>query len=150
MSDQNGWMVVQEQFDPARQNHSETIFTIGNGYLGTRGSFEELYPGENRSTFFHGVFDDVPVVFTELANTPDWLELEIILDGERFGLDSGLVLEFRRWLDLRSATLRRSLRWQSPRGRITRLSFERFASLADEHLAGLRVEDHPGELHRQR
>ena len=104
---------------------------------------KSFIPAKNRSTFFHGVFDDAPVVFTELANTPDWLELEIVLDGERFGLDIGQVLEYRRWLDLRSATLRRTLRWQSPRGRITRLNFERFASLADEHLAGVRLEITP-------
>ncbi len=64
--------VSETSFDPNRLNHNETVFTIGNGYLGTRGAFEEWYPGEQRTTFIHGVFDDAPVVFTELANAPDW------------------------------------------------------------------------------
>ena len=140
MAEPNGWTVLEEQFNPEQQHHSETIFTIGNGFLGTRGTFEELYPHEERSTFFHGVFDDVPIVFTELANTPDWLELEIVLAGERFELQRGEILEYQRTLDLRNAVLRRVVRWRSPNGHITRLSFARFASLADEHLAGVRVE----------
>ncbi len=136
----NCWSIVQKEFEPEKQHHSETIFTIGNGYLGTRGVFEEGYPDEERSTFVHGVFDDVPVVFTELANIPDWMELEVILAGERFSLATGQILSFERHLDLATATLQREVRWRSPRGRTTRLVFERFASLADPHLAGVRLQ----------
>lgn len=146
----NGWSIQEKTFNPANLRHSETIFTLGNGYFGTRGAFEEIYPGEERSTFIHGVFDDVPVVFTELANAPDWLELEIYLAGERFGLDCGQILTYERTLNLKEATLRREVRWRSPKGRTTRLVFERFASLADEHLAGVRVsltpEDYEGTI----
>lgn len=128
------WLVIEDSFDPTKIHHSETVFTIGNGYLGTRGAFEERYPGEMRATFLHGVFDDVPIAFTELANAPDWLEMEILLDGEHFTLDRGQILSFKRSLDLKTATLTRDLRWRSPNGQITHLLFERFASLADEHL----------------
>ncbi len=133
------WLVVENTFNPTKLHHSETIFTIGNGYLGTRGAFEEKYPGEMRATFLHGMFDDVPVVFTELANAPDWLEIEILLDGERFSLSEGELLSFTRTLDLHTATLTRDLRWRSPGGLETHLVFERFASLADEHLCALKV-----------
>ena len=133
------WKITEEGFNPEKQHHKETVFTIGNGYLSTRGAFEENFSGERRATFLHGVFDDVPVVFTELANAPDWLEMEIFLDGERFRLSDGELLSFTRSLDLSTATLRRELRWCSPRGQITQLVFERFASLADEHLCGVQV-----------
>jgi len=133
------WKIIEETFNSEKQHHKETVFTIGNGYLSTRGAFEEKYPGERRATFLHGVFDDVPVVFTELANAPDWLEMEILLDGERFSLSEGELLSFTRTLDLHTATLSRDLRWRSPRGQITHLIFERFASLADEHLCAVRV-----------
>lgn len=128
------WKIAEETFDPNQQHHKETVFTIGNGYLSTRGAFEERFPAEMRATFLHGVFDDAPVVFTELANAPDWLELDIFLAGEHFRLNQGTLLSFTRTLDLRTATLTRDLRWRSPRGRETHLVFERFASLADEHL----------------
>ena len=139
----HGWSIQETSFAPAHLNHSETVFTIGNGYLGSRGVVEEGYPGEVRSTFIHGMFDDVPVVFTELANAPDWMEMEILLDGERFRLDNGEVLAFTRTLDIKTATIQREVRWRSPKGKTTHLKFERFASLADEHLAGVRVEITP-------
>ena len=135
----DNWHVVENTFDPKQLHHKETVFTIGNGYLSTRGAFEERYPGEMRATFLHGVFDDAPVVFTELANAPDWLEMNIFLAGERFSLDKGTLLSFTRTLDLHTATLTRNLRWRSPRGRETQLVFERFASLADEHLCMVKV-----------
>ncbi len=137
------WKITENSFDPASQNHKETIFTIGNGYLSTRGALEEGYPGESRASFVHGVFDDAPVVFTELANAPDWLALSILLNGERFSLASGIVLDFQRELDLRSGLLTRRVRWQSPSGHVATLLFERFASLAEEHLLALRCQVTP-------
>ena len=133
------WKIIEETFNPEKQHHKETVFTIGNGYLSTRGAFEEKYPGERRATFMHGVFDDVPIVFTELANAPDWLEMEILLGGERFNLSEGELLLCTRTLDLYTATLTRDLRWRAPSGQITHVVFERFASLADEHLCAVRV-----------
>jgi trehalose/maltose hydrolase-like predicted phosphorylase len=133
------WKITEETFHSEKLHHKETVFTIGNGYLSTRGVFEEKYPGEMRATFMHGVFDDVPVVFTELVNAPDWLEMDIHLDGERFSLAEGELLSFTREVDLRTATLRRELRWRSPHGRETHLVFERFASLAVEHFCAVRV-----------
>lgn len=137
------WTITEKTFDPVSQHHKETIFTIGNGYLSTRGALEEGYPGESRATFVHGVFDDVPVSFTELANAPDWLALTVLLNGEKFSLASGKTLDFVRELDLRTGVLTRSVRWQSPSGHTARLKFERFASLADEHLLCLRCEVTP-------
>ena len=132
------WILSEDSFDPAKQHHKETIFTIGNGYLSTRGAFEEGYVDDHRATFVHGVFDNVPIGFTELANAPDWLPLYILLNGERFSLSSGRVESYERHLDLRSGVLTRKVHWHSPSGHAATLIFERFASLADEHLLCLR------------
>lgn len=143
------WILSEDSFDPQKQHHKETIFTIGNGYLSTRGAFEEGYPGDSRATFVHGVFDDVPIVFTELANAPDWLPLYVLLNGEKFSLNSGTIESYERHLDLRSGMLTRTVRWRSPSGYTATLKFERFASLADEHLLCLRCKltpDFDGEL----
>ncbi|MCI0554522.1 MAG: glycoside hydrolase family 65 protein [Anaerolineae bacterium] len=128
------WILSEDSFDPKKQHHKETVFTIGNGYLCTRGAFEEGYPGDHRATFIHGVFDEVPIDLTELANAPDWLPISIYLNGERFSLDSGTIESFQRILDLRTGLLTRIVRWRSPSGMSATLTFERFASLADEHL----------------
>ncbi|MEA5618820.1 beta-phosphoglucomutase [Cronbergia sp. UHCC 0137] len=134
------WILIETQFNPAQLHVRETIFTIGNGYLSTRGSFEESYPRALPATFIHGIYDDVPVVYTELANCPDWLPLIVIINGERFRLDQGNILEYHRQLDLRQGLLSRSLRWCSPSGKTIDINFERFASLADQQVLGQRCQ----------
>ena len=42
----SNWVVTQEHFEPDQLSHFETVFTQGNGFLGTRGSFEEYYPAK--------------------------------------------------------------------------------------------------------
>src|SRR5215211_7453110 len=138
------WVISEESFDPHKQHHKETIFTTGNGYLCTRGAFEEGYPGDRRATFVHGVFDEAPIVFTELANAPDYLPIIISLNEERFSLDNGTIETYHRTLDLRTGVLTCEVRWRSPSGLVATLTFERFASLADEHMLYLRCRVTPG------
>ncbi|TAH49768.1 MAG: glycoside hydrolase family 65 protein [Chloroflexota bacterium] len=146
----NLWTIQEADFTPATQHHKETIFTTGNGYLATRGTFEEGFPNDRRATFLHGVFDAAPLVVTELANAPDWLPFEIFLNGERFALDRGSVISFERALDLRNGVLTRRVEWESPRGERAAIVFERFASLAALHALFLRVRvtpQHASEIH---
>ncbi|NMB61219.1 MAG: beta-phosphoglucomutase [Chloroflexi bacterium] len=134
----DNWIISEDNFDETTMNAKETVFTIGNGYLGTRGTFEEGFPGEIAATLLHGVFDDVPIGFTELANTPNWLDLRIYINDRIFRMDEGKILSYKRELDLRDATLRRRVTWLSPSGNTLHFEFERFASLADEHLLAVR------------
>ena len=132
------WQIREDNFDPSpKKLHSqETVYTIGNGYFCTRGTFEEGFPGEEPATLLYGVFDKVPIAGEELANAPDWLPLQLFVNGERFRLDRGQLLEYERTLDMAVGVLRRTIRWESPGGVRLLLTIERFASLADEH-AGL-------------
>ena len=134
------WHVSQDDFEPASQHHMESVFTLGNGYFSSRGTLEEGYAGDIPITFAHGVFDDAPIVVTELANLPNWLDFSLAVDGQRFRLDQGQTLYFRRDMDLRRGILRREVRWQASSGAILDLTFERFASYAREHLGALRVQ----------
>jgi kojibiose phosphorylase len=135
--------LIETQLNPNKIHHRETVFTIGNGYLGTRGGFEEGFPNALPATFIHGVYDNVPLVYTELANCPDWLPLVIIVDGERFRMERGEILSYERQLDLHRGILSRKVRWRSPGGKTIDLYFERFASRADEHVLGLRCQVTP-------
>jgi len=137
------WSVIETQFDPTQLHYKETVFTLGNGYLGTRGSFEEGYPGSMSATLIHGVYDDVPVVHTELANCPDWLPLVVIINGDRFRLDHGEILSYRRQLDVRRGVLSRDVRWRSGSGYTVDIHLERFASLVDQHVLALRCQVTP-------
>jgi trehalose/maltose hydrolase-like predicted phosphorylase len=137
------WTVIETQFDDTQLHHQETVFTVGNGYLGTRGSFEEGYPDAMPLTLIHGVYDDVPVVYTELANCPDWLPVVIWVAGDRFSLNRGQVLNYQRQLDLRTGLLSRYIRWRSPSGNTVDIHFERFASMADQHVLAIRFQITP-------
>lgn len=114
--------------DPHRIQRQETIFTIGNGVLGTRGSFEEGLPGDLPATLIHGLFDDAPVVYTELVNAPNWLACQLSINGERFSMDRGEVLTYERRLDLRDGILTRFVRWRSPQGHTLEVRIQRWAA----------------------
>ncbi len=133
------WHLVQDAFDPAAQHHMETIFTAGNGYFASRGSFEEGYPGDSATTFAHGVWDDMPISFTELVNLPNWLRLEIRIDGDTFRLDRGELLDFRRVTDLRRGIIRRDVAWRAPNGKTVDLHFERFHAYHHERVGAVRL-----------
>lgn len=136
---EDDWLLVEEDFDPARQRAQESVFSVGNGRFATRGSFEEGYPGDRPATLAHGIFAPHPLAHSELANLPDWTALDVLIEGARFSLTSGTVLRYRRTLDLRQGLLRREVTWRSPQGRTAELTFERFVSLAESHVAAVRL-----------
>mgnify|MGYP000303574292 CR=1 FL=1 len=141
--EQTGWTVIETQFDRSELHHKETLFTLGNGYLGTRGTFEEGYPGANSATFINGVYDDVAVMHTELVNCADWLPLEIVVAGDYFSLNQGEVLSYQRQLNLRWGLLSRDVLWRSPSGHTINIHFERMISMADDHLLVVRCQITP-------
>lgn len=134
------WTVAEPAFDPADMQHKGTIFTTGNGNFCVRGCFEEGYPGENAASFMHRLWDDMPINVTELANLPRWWGVDIWANGVRFRLDQGKALNYRRWLDLRTGVLARTVRWQPAEGGpVLDLQFERFVNLADPHAAAVNL-----------
>lgn len=128
------WLITETDFDADLRGHCEAIFAIGNGYLGTRGTFEEGYRDDEPVTLVNGVFDDAPIVHTELVNVPDWTGLRVRVGSSWFGMDEGEVETYERTLDMRRGLLTRSVRWRSPEGSLLDLVFERFASMADPHV----------------
>ncbi|GCE16607.1 glycoside hydrolase family 65 protein [Dictyobacter kobayashii] len=148
----NLWQVNEDSFSTnLKQIQSqETVFTIGNGYFCTRGTFEEGYPHETPATLLFGVFDSVPVSKEELANAPDWIGIQLFVNNERFRLDKGKLLAYTRSLNLQNGVLTRTVHWESPAGIRVRINSERFASLADEHLGLIRysvtVDESPKDL----
>jgi kojibiose phosphorylase len=148
----NTWQVHEDTFTAnlKQVRSQETVFTIGNGYFCTRGTFEEGYPRHSAATLLYGVFDAVPIAKEELANAPDWTVIKLFVNGERFRLDRGKILDYHRTLDMESAVLSRTVHWESPNGSRVRITTERFASMADVHTGAIRYsvtadEDQPSE-----
>jgi len=146
------WEITEFGFQPDKLNHYETLFTVGNGYLGTRGTFEEGYDGSIASTLVNGVYDHAPAMLVpELANAPDWIPFAITIDDTPFKLvypkkdedllrpTEGAVFGYERVLDLKRGVLQRSVLFRAASGNVVRLVFERFASLHDIHVLAQRV-----------
>ncbi len=133
------WRVREQAFQPEDQHYRETILTLGNGMVGTRGTLEERWPGDRQATLIHGLWDDAPVVHTELANGFDWTRFEIRINGQPFALNRGQVMDYARSLDLHIGELQRRLRWIPPDGAAVDLYFLRFADLADPQALAARV-----------
>ena len=87
------WLVRETEFRRPALRPQEAVFTIGNGYVSTRGTFEEGLIGDLPATLIHGVFDNAPLVVTELANAPDWLPLAPRIGDEPVQLDTGALLQ---------------------------------------------------------
>ncbi|GAH26386.1 unnamed protein product [marine sediment metagenome] len=133
------WIVGETDFQPAYLGKYETIFTLSNGYMGVRAVTEEAYQEETRGCYIAGLFDKFPGEVTELANIPDWLNVDLKLDGEKYDLKTGKILLYRRQINIKDGQLIRNIEWESPTGKKTRLTFERFISLKNLHFAALRV-----------
>ncbi len=133
------WTITETALQPDRLPAQEAVFTVGNGYFGTRGTFEEGFGEREPLTLIAGLWDDVPLVHTELVNAPDWTAVDLWVNDERFRLDRGRVLAYRRTLDMRQGVLRRQVRWESPRGDVVDITWERFAFWHRPHLAAQRV-----------
>ncbi len=144
------WQIDEFPFHPERLNYYETIFTIGNGYLGTRGTFEEGCPGDIPATLIHGVFDHAPnTLVPELVNAPNWLDFTITVDGTPLRMinqnetdlrpPNGALLGYRRVLHMDTALLRREVLFRAESGSVVRVVVERFASLHDQHVMVQRV-----------
>lgn len=145
------WQLEEFPFQPERQLYYETIFTVGNGYLGTRASFEEGSPGDAPATLIHGIYNHAPgQLVSELVNAPNWLNISLTVDGTPFALitstsdylrpPQGVVLGYRRTLDLRQGLLRREVLFRAASGSVVRVVFERFASLDKQHVLAQQVE----------
>jgi kojibiose phosphorylase len=148
---EEAWLVRQAGHDAGTANFYETIFTVGNGRLGTRGSLEEGHPGEWSGTYLNGVYDHHDAPVTDLVNVPDWLWFEAFVDGVRLDVHTCVVIDHDRALDMARGLLWRRTTFKDSAGRVTRLETLRFASLAHRSLCGLRVEitaeNHAAPIH---
>jgi len=133
------WLIVEDGFNPALANTWETLFTTGNGYLGTRGSLAEGHEGALPGTFLRGVFDHHDSAVTDLVKAPDWLSLAVVVNGVRLEVTSASVVRHRRVLDMREGAVFRDTVFEDSEGRRTRLETVHFAGRADQHLCCLQA-----------
>ncbi|MGI6148705.1 MAG: glycoside hydrolase family 65 protein [Limnochordia bacterium] len=151
------WCITETEFNPEYNHRSESIYALGNGYMGMRGIFEEGLPETVPSTpgiYVNGIYETSPIVYGEymarqpqeyqtMINITDWRIIEVTAECEDFSLLTGTVEHYRRVLDLRRGILTREVTWKSPQGRRLELCFERFISQTHKHAAVMRCTVRP-------
>jgi maltose phosphorylase len=144
------WNIIEKGFNPAYSLVSESIFSLGNEFMGVRGYFDEGYSGESLiGNYFNGVYETQElensaykgiINKTEfIVNAVDWSYLRILVDGETVDLKHSQFKDFKRVLNLRTGVLNRSYIWMLSDGRELKLEFEKFLSMKDAHFAGQRI-----------
>lgn len=134
------WLVREDAFSIDEIGTYETLFTVGNGYQGTRGSFAEGLVEELSGTYLAGVYDDHDANVIDQVNVQSWLPFSIRVEGGRIDGNSCRILEHSRTLDLKTGLLHRDTLFEDKAGRQTRIRTARLASMAEQHLCGLKVE----------
>lgn len=145
------WQIEQEGFDPAREHGIESIFTVGNGYLGVRGALDTPLPGSYADLFIAGVYDrkrperpysELELIgddrgdhaHTELVSAPFPFRLRLAVDGVRLEAAGPRCRTHRRTLDLREGILHGYAEYETDRDRRVLVRTRRCASRADVHL----------------
>jgi trehalose/maltose hydrolase-like predicted phosphorylase len=143
----SNWTLAYDSFEPAEEGLREALTSTGNGYFCTRGALAWAeadgvsYPG----TYTHGGYNrettimaGVPVLNEDLVNLPNWLLLELRIEGEEaLDMSNVEVLSYRHEYDARYALLKRVTRFRDRAGRETTLETLRFVSMADMHQAAM-------------
>jgi alpha,alpha-trehalose phosphorylase len=140
------WALVESEFSPDDQGPSETVFAVGNGYLGLRGNLDEGRGGHSYGTYVNGFHETWPIRHAEeafgfarvgqtIVNVPDAKVIRLYVDDEPFVLAEADILRYSRRLEFRDGTLVREIEWRTPSGKRVLVRSRRLVSFTDRHLA---------------
>ncbi|UGQ46198.1 glycoside hydrolase family 65 protein [Massilia endophytica] len=154
----DAWCIRETSFDTKSHFLDETLFALGNGYIGLRGTGEEGYSGPAGTSldgsYLNGFYESEPIHYPENAyalartnqfmlNVPNAKGISLWVEGERFDPLQGGVDNYERSLDFRTGILQRSLEWTSPQGRKVAIRSSRLVSFENKHLFAIRFEVTP-------
>ncbi len=145
------WRIVERDFAREWMGNAETIFSISNGFLGIRGTFEEGRPSIEPGTFVNGFHETWPIVHAEeaygfartgqtIVNCPDATLIKLYVDDEPLYLPTARITEYERCIDFREGILNRTLNWSSPAGKQVRVTSRRLVSFEHRHLGAIEYE----------
>ncbi|GLI09014.1 glycosyl hydrolase [Paenibacillus tyrfis] len=152
------WTLTNNELTPKALLNLESLFSLGNGYLGVRGNFEEGYRPEMvsiRGTYQNAFHDVIEIPYGEklyafpgtqqkLLNIIDAQTIKIYLgeDEEEFSLFAGEAVAYERRLHLDRGYTERTVHWRSPGGKEVKLHFRRVVSMTVRELFAidLRIE----------
>jgi alpha,alpha-trehalose phosphorylase len=140
------WALRELRYDSRDLGVTETLFSVGNGYLGLRGNVEEGRDAYAHGTFINGFHEVWPIHHAEAAygfatvgqtivNAPDAKTMRLYVDDEPLLLSVAELETYERSLSFRDGVLTRELVWRTPAGKRVKLRSRRMVSFTERHLA---------------
>ncbi|MCT2882358.1 glycoside hydrolase family 65 protein [Lentilactobacillus buchneri] len=144
------WNIVTHDFDPEDKRLQESMTSLGNGYMGMRGFFEEDYSGDTlNGIYLGGVWypdktrvgwwkNGYPDYFGKVVNAVNFIKMHVKINGEVIDLAKDQFSDFELNLDMKKALLTRSFTVTKGDAKVA-VKFERFLSVAQQELSVQRV-----------
>ncbi len=145
------WRLVEREYSGDDLGQTETIFSVGNGYIGMRANPSEGREAHAHGTFLNGFHETWQIHHAEtafgfaktgqtLVNVPDAKLIKLYVDDEPLLLATAEIEHYERVLDFRRGISWRELIWLTPAGKRLRVRSERMVSFEHRHLALLSFE----------
>lgn len=147
--DINGWKLTTHQLHKDQMRLQESLTSLGNGYMGMRGNFEETYSGDHhQGTYLAGIWypdktrvgwwkNGYPDYFGKVINAMNIIGVQLFLDGDEVDLFKDETEGFHLELDMRAGVLKHSY-VVSKNGKKARVEAERFLSTANKEVCAVR------------
>jgi maltose phosphorylase len=144
------WQIIEEGFHPDMNRESESIFSLGNGYMGQRANFEEQYSGDSmQGSYVAGVYypdktrvgwwkNGYPEYFAKVLNAPNWIGIDISVNGKAIDLAKSEINSFTRTLNMKEGYLERSFSVTVANDKTIEIISRRFLSMAEPDLGIIR------------
>lgn len=145
------WRLKEFSISQDIVNQGESLFALGNGYLGLRGNFEQGDPVYQNGTYVNGFYEYRKLHYGEEAfgyaknsqtmiNLTDCKIIRLYIDGEPLNLLSNEIIQYERTLDMKEATLMLDVIWKLSSGVKVKVRSTRFVSLHRKHLGIIKYE----------
>ncbi|WP_265478813.1 glycoside hydrolase family 65 protein [Lactiplantibacillus plantarum] len=144
------WNIVTHDFNPEDKRLQESMTSLGNGYMGMRGFFEEDYSDDTlNGIYLGGVWypdktrvgwwkNGYPDYFGKVVNAVNFIKMHVKINGEVIDLAKDQFSDFELNLDMKKALLTRSFTVTKGDAKVA-VKFERFLSVAQQELSVQRV-----------
>ncbi|GAA0872335.1 glycoside hydrolase family 65 protein [Gangjinia marincola] len=146
----NEWSIIEEGFDTTRVKSSESLFALGNGAMGQRANFEELYTGPTfQGSYIAGVYypdktrvgwwkNGYPEYFAKVLNAPNWIGIDVWINNEQLDLYRCTSIEdFKRELNMKEGWYTRSFTATLQNSVKIAVEVTRFLSLSTDQVGAI-------------
>ena len=139
------WSIRSTKLEKEHKRLQESLTSIGNGYMGMRGNFEETYSGDTHlGTYIAGVWfpdktrvgwwkNGYPKYFGKAINALNFSKIALFVDNQEVDLAKNDVSDFSIELDMKTGILRRQFTVFGVQFIVTK-----FLSVAQKELAVIR------------